>query len=80
MTEDGIRIEPAETFEQLYVCKGVFASLSFAFRNAKALGIDESSREYAEIARAYWSMPWAEEDHHRALGVLRKCSDRRCKG
>ncbi len=61
------KLELAETTKDRFVCKGVFLALDFAFRNADIVGLDQESKEYCEIKRAYWSMPWAESTHVEAL-------------
>jgi hypothetical protein len=53
----------AFTIKGAFVTKGVFDALSFAFRNADVVGIDENSQRYKEISTAYCMLPWAKEDH-----------------
>lgn len=54
-----MELEPARNLYRLYRNRGVFEALDFAFRNPALVGLKEDSREYAEIARAYWDgMPF----------------------
>lgn len=48
-------IEVADGVEELMVNPGVFKAIEYAFR-CRCFPIDRNSREYAEIARAYWML------------------------
>lgn len=48
-------IEVADSVEDLMVNPGVFKAIEYAFR-CRCFPIDRNSREYAEIARAYWML------------------------
>jgi hypothetical protein len=48
-------IEVADGVEELMVNPGAFKAIEYAFR-CRCFPIDRNSREYAEIARAYWML------------------------
>ena len=66
----------------IFCHKGVFEALDFAFRNSNVLGISKDSREYRQIQRAYWSMPWGLEGQIRAHAKIHSqqqpCNDHTC--
>lgn len=51
-----IIIEPVDTLEEAFYTRGVAQALDYVFRNHADI-MDPKSREYAELARAYWAMP-----------------------
>jgi len=53
MTRDGIPIELAAEPIDIFLTRGVAIALGCAFRG-HPIELDEGSREYAEITRAYW--------------------------
>lgn len=63
-----IKIEPAKNDKERFYNRGVLIALESAFRS-KDFPVDRSSREYAEIVRAYWDVVadfpgcWEKEEH-----------------
>ena len=51
----GIPIQQAETVEEIFFSPGVAAALECAFKG-EPFPYDKESREYAEVARAYWTL------------------------
>ena len=51
----GIPINTAETIAEIFDSPGVAAALESVFKH-KPFTFDDDSREYAEVARAYWTL------------------------
>lgn len=72
-------IEVADGVEELMVNPGVFKAIEHAFR-CRCFPIDRNSREYAEIARAYWMLvfrfdpDWREKQGKPYLCCASSCS------
>ena len=77
-----IMIESAESPKEAFLNKGVCAAIAYAFMNPGVV-VEESSREYAEIARAYWGwiptdlIPTQLLDRNHSLYSGHKC--RQCR-
>jgi len=71
-------IEVADGVEDLMVNPGVFKALEYAFR-CRHFPIDRNSREYAEIARAYWALVFQfDPDWRQKQGKHYPCCAKSC--